>query len=71
MPLGVAYVEGEADITVVSEGVGAGERREIAEGDGEDEIFGFVSILGDGGRARAGETDGTRLREDWLLGLRP
>jgi len=41
------------------DGVAAtGERRDEADGDGRDVILGIVS--GDGGRARAGDTDGTR-----------
>jgi hypothetical protein len=44
------------------DGVAAtGERRDEADGDGRDVILGIVS--GDGGRARAGDTDGTRLVE--------
>jgi hypothetical protein len=39
----------------------AGERRDEADGDGRDVILSIVS--GDGGSARAGETDGTRLIE--------
>ena len=39
----------------------AGERRDEVEADGRGAILGVTS--GDGGRARAGETDGTRLIE--------
>jgi hypothetical protein len=36
----------------------AGDRRDEADGDGREVILGIVS--GEGGRARAGETEGTR-----------
>ena len=45
----------------------AGESKVEAEGDGRDVIFCMES--GEGGRARAGDTDGTRLVEV-PLGLR-
>lgn len=48
--------------------VAGGESREDVDGDGIDESRGLMSALGEGGRARAGETDGTRVIEDWLLG---
>jgi hypothetical protein len=42
------------------EGVAAaGERRDEADGDGREVILGILS--GEGGSARAGETDATRL----------
>lgn len=47
---------------MLSDGVAAaGERRDEADGDGREVILGIVS--GDGGRTRAGDTDGTRLVE--------
>lgn len=46
----------------------AGERREEADADGSEAILGMVS--GEGGRARAGETEGTRPIEV-PLGRRP
>ena len=56
-------------IALSLEGVAAaGERRVEDEGDGKDIIFGIVWASGEGGRARAGETDGTRLIEDWPEG---
>jgi hypothetical protein len=56
-------LEGEGDLNMLSDpGVAAaGESRDEADGDGREVILGIVS--GEGGRARAGETDGTRLIE--------
>ncbi len=48
----------------------AGERRDEVDGEGRDVIFGMACASGDGGRARAGETEGTRDMEDWPDGRR-
>ena len=62
-------LDGEGDLKALSdEGVAAaGESNMEAEGDGREVILCIES--GDGGRARAGDTEGTRLVEV-PLGLR-
>jgi len=63
--MGVWYSEGWdwADMEVVREGPGLGSvglRRAVADGEGRAAIFGLGPIAGDGGRLRAGETEGLR-----------
>ena len=48
----------------------AGESKAEAEGEGRDVSFGMVRASGEGGKARAGETEGTRDMEVWPEGLR-